>query len=455
MEMVLSDSVRKFFRDTKNSVNRYSAIQILVREATSNASCGPSTDILNKIVEESDNLLSYQQLFDILWKRLTDFHYLRHVSKSLIVIEFLLLNGKESFLKDISREGDIIRRLRQYKYFEDGKDIGGEVRRIASRIVQLLDDPELRRKQRSKSIRLPGRSNQWDNPDFAEIRDGENQRVLESEEHDPFVEFKQMKQKKKMKKPRKANKMNGENRETPSNSETSSVSEASIEQKKAASSKKLNRRKNVNKKHSKKGENSSEVDFNFDLSPKNVSIDSTRTNHLDDWMQEFIIEDSPKPSNAVMTIFEESGSQELGLFDKQLIDSNPAKESKVNKDLPTKVQSKEGNLLHCEKENDVDTWELAKSLYNLGNISDPAAKNIEQPSRANTAKLTLKSLQAAKAQSEPLHASNMPPPQGANIPGTSSSSMHYHYPYGVPYGYGYNMNPVSYNQQPPPYPYWQ
>jgi epsin len=141
-------ALRRLFRKAKNEWKQYSEVQVLIREATSNDPWGPSSTLMSRIVFESESPANYSMMFTALWKRLTDYEHIKHVLKSLILIEYLLKNCHLRFVADVRLRSDVIRRLKHYKYFKDGRDVGQDVRAKAQAVMKLLEDKELLSKER-------------------------------------------------------------------------------------------------------------------------------------------------------------------------------------------------------------------------------------------------------------------------------------------------------------------
>lgn len=150
-------TVRKLFREAKNKWNEYSEVQVMVRSATSNDPWGPESSLMAKIARESESPANYHMMFTTLWKRVTDYQHLKHVLKALILVEYLLRHGHDRFISDVKLRSDVIRRLKHYKYFKDGRDIGTEVRNKAVTIMTLLEDKELLKKERDVARRTEGK----------------------------------------------------------------------------------------------------------------------------------------------------------------------------------------------------------------------------------------------------------------------------------------------------------
>merc|ERR1712130_827571 len=135
-----------------NAVYKYDKGQCLVREVTCNDDILPKRSQLNDLAlyiskHEPDSYHPYNMkiltnCFKILWGRLNDYQRLRHVEKSLLVIQYLLnkdavtySNAFEAFCRDKKR--DIVK-LKGYHYKIDGTDIGQNVRERASNIYEIL-----------------------------------------------------------------------------------------------------------------------------------------------------------------------------------------------------------------------------------------------------------------------------------------------------------------------------
>jgi len=113
---------------------------------------------------EAENPMHYHEMFKTLWKRLSDFPHLMHVQKSLALIYFLLKMSSERFVADVRLRSDIIKKLCYYKYFQDGLEIGEEVRIKAQVIFMLLDDLVLLTKEREDAFMVQSKivgCSQW------------------------------------------------------------------------------------------------------------------------------------------------------------------------------------------------------------------------------------------------------------------------------------------------------
>lgn len=137
--------IKGAFRKIKNNVYNYDDAERRIREATNNnEEQKPTNEQLNEIANDTRNAELYQTMFRMLWKRLHDYQHMQHVLKGLMVTEYCILHGHQRFRNDMTNERriEIVRRLRGYKFLHDNKEIAGEVRVRAKRVVDLLENKE-------------------------------------------------------------------------------------------------------------------------------------------------------------------------------------------------------------------------------------------------------------------------------------------------------------------------
>jgi len=96
--MIDPHSLKAALRKVKDL--QYTDIEIKVRDATNNDPWGTKGDLMQEIADATFNYEEYPLLFAMLWRRLADIHHVMHVQKALMVIEYLLRNGAERFIKD-------------------------------------------------------------------------------------------------------------------------------------------------------------------------------------------------------------------------------------------------------------------------------------------------------------------------------------------------------------------
>lgn len=144
--------MRNIMREIKNEFMKYDEGERVIREATANDDIPPSSQILFELVTMSSNSQEFPSLFRMLFKRLTDYQYIRHVEKGLIVTEFLLKNGDLRFYRNCKNQLEEFRKLGKYRYMLDGQDIGHNVRQRGKRVEALLTNDKLFEEEREKAL---------------------------------------------------------------------------------------------------------------------------------------------------------------------------------------------------------------------------------------------------------------------------------------------------------------
>merc|ERR1712154_732377 len=117
--------------------------QRMVRELTINTDTIPSDEQLRELTTYLRNDMISTPTYDVLWQRLTDYQTLRHVEKSLLVTEHLIINGNKKFIRVCLARKSQFQKLSKYVYKIDGSDIGQNVRRRAKYCFQLLQKDEI------------------------------------------------------------------------------------------------------------------------------------------------------------------------------------------------------------------------------------------------------------------------------------------------------------------------
>ncbi|CAD7083371.1 unnamed protein product [Hermetia illucens] len=145
-------------RNIKNLAHNYSDAQVKVREATSNDPWGPSATIMSEIADLTYNVVAFSEIMQMVWKRLNDHgKNWRHVYKALIVLEYLIKTGTEKVAQQCKENIFAIQTLREFVYYEEGKDQGLHVREKAKQLVSLLRDDERLKNERAKALKAKER----------------------------------------------------------------------------------------------------------------------------------------------------------------------------------------------------------------------------------------------------------------------------------------------------------
>lgn len=169
---------KSLVRSIKNVANGYSAVQVLVRNATSNDPSGPTTYDMEEISSYTyQSQTDFLEIMDMLDRRLNDKgKNWRHVAKSLTVLDYLVRFGSEKCVMWAKDNLYIVKTLREFVHFDEGNNDQGAIIRIkAKELVGLLRDDdrlyserELARKSlgnRDQERRRPRRSSTRNNID--------------------------------------------------------------------------------------------------------------------------------------------------------------------------------------------------------------------------------------------------------------------------------------------------
>ncbi|KAK8214127.1 hypothetical protein IWZ01DRAFT_540024 [Phyllosticta capitalensis] len=142
----------KVVRSVKNVTKGYSAVEIKVRNATSNDPWGPVGSDMAEISQLTyNNSQDFYQIMDMLDKRLNDKgKNWRHVLKSLKVLDYCLHEGSELVVTWARKNLYIIKTLREFQYIdEEGRDVGQNIRVSAKELTALIQDEERLRAERA------------------------------------------------------------------------------------------------------------------------------------------------------------------------------------------------------------------------------------------------------------------------------------------------------------------
>ncbi|KAL4778796.1 hypothetical protein BJX76DRAFT_121719 [Aspergillus varians] len=142
----------KVVRSMKNVTKGYSAVQVKVRNATSNDHWGPTGTEMAEIASLTfGSPTDFYEIMDMLDKRLNDKgKNWRHVLKSLKVLDYCLHEGSELVVTWARKNVYIIKTLREFQYVdEESRDVGQDVRVAAKELTALVLDEDRLRSERS------------------------------------------------------------------------------------------------------------------------------------------------------------------------------------------------------------------------------------------------------------------------------------------------------------------
>eukprot|EP01084_Bolivina_argentea_P121595 215487_1 len=149
-------TMKSVIRSIKNEINNYDEGERLVRELTSNERSPPSTQMLIKLKQMLTDTYQFPTVVRMLFKRLKDYNNIRHVEKSLICIEYLIKNADRKFVRYCQRDKGSLQKLTRYRYILGNNngvpvDYGGNIRKRAKRIADILSNEDKLRASRAKA----------------------------------------------------------------------------------------------------------------------------------------------------------------------------------------------------------------------------------------------------------------------------------------------------------------
>ncbi|PAN28621.1 hypothetical protein PAHAL_5G166700 [Panicum hallii] len=150
---VLDNTVREIKREVNLKVLKVPEIEQKVLDATSEEPWGPHGSDLADIARATKRYGECAMIMNVLWRRLGDTGAnWRQVYKALAVIEYLLANGTERAVDEITDNSSQIAKLTSFEYLEsNGKDVGLNVRKKAETVLSIVDDREKLQQVREKA----------------------------------------------------------------------------------------------------------------------------------------------------------------------------------------------------------------------------------------------------------------------------------------------------------------
>jgi len=130
----------------------------LVYEATNDDPWGPANSQMQEIARKTYDYNEYDNVKKAMWEQLGDVDEIRHVQKSLLLLEYLLRNGAESLRGDTRMMLGQIQSLTSLQRYETGEEAALEavIRKKAADIIQMVNDNEIYQMEREKAKKLTG-----------------------------------------------------------------------------------------------------------------------------------------------------------------------------------------------------------------------------------------------------------------------------------------------------------
>ena len=155
--MSILNWAKKKTRKVSYAFTTKSKAERLVFEATSSDKwCSSNTQLL-RIAQLSNDIKDYEAISKAMWKRIGD-RQIQRVHKSIILLEYLIINGNERFRSDTKIKMDKLQTLMYFCHHGTGKKATLEavVRKKAESIIILLNNDKIFEVAREKASRIRG-----------------------------------------------------------------------------------------------------------------------------------------------------------------------------------------------------------------------------------------------------------------------------------------------------------
>jgi hypothetical protein len=140
----MSHEINEFRRAAKFAVHRYPEIKAKAKDATNTDSWGPTSKQKELLSDASYDEEDRALVMRALWKRITKAEKPIHVTKSLDVLEYLVIHGPSAILSEMREKRATILGAAHHE---------GANRRV-ERLLDLVDNPSLVMAEREKAERL-------------------------------------------------------------------------------------------------------------------------------------------------------------------------------------------------------------------------------------------------------------------------------------------------------------
>ncbi|KAH0785859.1 ENTH domain containing protein [Histomonas meleagridis] len=136
----------------------------LVLEATNDEKWGPSNSQMQEIARLTFNYSACDEVKKVIWERLSD-PEIRHVQKTLILLEYLLRNGHTSFRSEAKSMSGILQSLSYSQKYSVGEEAQLEavVRKKSKDILTMANDNEIYEAERAKASKLKSKVTSFGN----------------------------------------------------------------------------------------------------------------------------------------------------------------------------------------------------------------------------------------------------------------------------------------------------
>lgn len=133
-----------------------SPLETQLKEATSREKWGVPNTTLQAIATATNNMEDCDMVMSFIWKILQEKKdkEWRRIVKTMALLEVILKHGSERAIQDIRRDQWRIQQWKEFRFMEEGKDVGAGIRSKAAAILEMLTDEEYLQEEKEKAQKL-------------------------------------------------------------------------------------------------------------------------------------------------------------------------------------------------------------------------------------------------------------------------------------------------------------
>ena len=152
-------------RETMYAISGRSDTEKLVLEATNDDKWGPTNSQMEEISRLTFNYSDCESIKKVIWERLEQTDEIRYIQKTLILLEYLLRNGHESFRSEVHSMLRLLQSLSSMHRYQVGENAALEavVRKKAADIIELASDNDVYRAEREKASNIKKKVSSYSN----------------------------------------------------------------------------------------------------------------------------------------------------------------------------------------------------------------------------------------------------------------------------------------------------
>ena len=156
LEMKVLQLAKETARKAKYAVTRRSEAEKAALEATNDDKWGPANTQMQDIASMCNNYRDCEDIKKVIWERLGDTDEVRHVQKALLLLEYLVRNGPESFRGDTRAMSGQLQSLTYLRTSDVGEKgaLEAVIRKKAEDLINLVNDNDLYQMEREKARKL-------------------------------------------------------------------------------------------------------------------------------------------------------------------------------------------------------------------------------------------------------------------------------------------------------------